>query len=1122
MKRFMMLVLVGIVCLLASNGAVLAANVKYVVVVDNRNYTVEEAEGKGELFRDDHGNPVTDLNLARRIAQIAFVKESILAKKLSGLQSAIASIDTLVRTQEGIGYLGAGRDLLARTFADCIVGGGIAGCLVPTTPIQILVDTVKDPKVYLGSAARAMAKDAQGRYQRILTEAERFLQAHKPLDDKTAGAIYADYVQAVREHYPSTALLIALSGLNERLYDDLLKMGKVASDEFLRRSVGSVGLIATTDEVRRALQYGQKWIESTPHVRQFNQDLQDQARVVDQLAAQIAQRATRAVHLATAALQTPQPQPLPVQSTPQAPAPLDAAQFVADVTIPDGTTLQPGQSFTKTWRLRNTGGTTWGSGYRLGFVSGAALSAPNSVPVPVMAPGSTADVSVNMVAPSAAGPYQSSWQLTNAQGGRFGQTIWVKVAVSTPAAVPSLTPTPVPPPSPSPVISGLSPNPVSGTNTRQTLTLLGSGFAPGLTVTLRTGGQSYPIPPDRTTVVSPTQVQILVDVTTQSAAWTAQVTNPGGRTSNAFTFNVAAPVQPASASTSASCPPFPATPGNPFEPTYRGYCTWYAADRWLRNGLPLPSVRNAMDWVDDAKGLFKTGDSPMPGSLMILGPTPNNSAGHVAYVESVNSQTQSFTVSEMNWGSIVDIQNIKTVNFCKVTTRTLASSPVPGRQFIYPVKSMGSQSVSAAPVISSLSPNPVTGANARQTLTLFGSGFMPGLTVTLRTGGQSYPIPPDRTTVMSATQVQILADVTTQAATWTAQVTNPGGASSNPFSFTVSAPPAAPPPPAPTPAHMDAAQFVADVTIPDGTTLSPGQTFTKTWRLRNTGTTIWSSGYRLALVSGASLGAPSTVAVPPTAPGNTADVSVPMTAPSGAGPYQGTWQLMNAQGTRFGQTIWVKVAVSTPAAAPPPPTAANQAPTLLKTFSTGASVMVGQGYALTFTATDPDANLANIDVNWNDGSAVEHKTVSGNQASVTFTRTFPTARTVNWSATAYDTKGASSPMLGGSFTVTAVPVPQSPPPASPRITGLSPNPVTGANVRQALTLLGSGFVPGLTVTLRTGGQSYPIPPERTTVVSPTQVQVLVDVTTTSAAWTAQVTNPGGAGSNLFYFNVKGK
>ena len=52
----------------------------------------------------------------------------------------------------------------------------------------------------------------------------------------------------------------------------------------------------------------------------------------------------------------------------------NAATFVSDVTIPDETVISPGRSFTKTWRITNSGSTTW-SGYNLGFVDGIQMGA---------------------------------------------------------------------------------------------------------------------------------------------------------------------------------------------------------------------------------------------------------------------------------------------------------------------------------------------------------------------------------------------------------------------------------------------------------------------------------------------------------------------------------------------------------------------------------------------------------------------------------------------------------------------------------------------------------------------------------------------------------------------------
>ena len=51
------------------------------------------------------------------------------------------------------------------------------------------------------------------------------------------------------------------------------------------------------------------------------------------------------------------------------------AAFVSDVTIPDGTVMAPGQSFTKTWKLKNIGTTSW-SNYNLKFFDGEQMDAP--------------------------------------------------------------------------------------------------------------------------------------------------------------------------------------------------------------------------------------------------------------------------------------------------------------------------------------------------------------------------------------------------------------------------------------------------------------------------------------------------------------------------------------------------------------------------------------------------------------------------------------------------------------------------------------------------------------------------------------------------------------------------
>jgi hypothetical protein len=109
------------------------------------------------------------------------------------------------------------------------------------------------------------------------------------------------------------------------------------------------------------------------------------------------------------------------------------ATFIKDVTYPDGSQVLPGQSFTKTWRLKNVGTCTWNADYQLVFDSGIAMSGLASkqlagVHIP---PGGTMDVSVDLIAPASPGIYRSNWKLRAQNGDIFGLTngnsIWVEL-----------------------------------------------------------------------------------------------------------------------------------------------------------------------------------------------------------------------------------------------------------------------------------------------------------------------------------------------------------------------------------------------------------------------------------------------------------------------------------------------------------------------------------------------------------------------------------------------------------------------------------------------------------------------------------------------------------------------
>lgn len=153
----------------------------------------------------------------------------------------------------------------------------------------------------------------------------------------------------------------------------------------------------------------------------------------------------------------------------------DDAIYAGDISIPDGTVFKPGQRFTKTWRIKNIGTNTWGTGYTWHFEAGHQLSSILSVGVPPTAPGGIATVAVSMTAPAAKGDYISFWQMVNPQGQLFGHQAWVRIVVRgaaspsattatpsgtvSPQAAASATPTGPPPASPTdtPAAAGVAP-----------------------------------------------------------------------------------------------------------------------------------------------------------------------------------------------------------------------------------------------------------------------------------------------------------------------------------------------------------------------------------------------------------------------------------------------------------------------------------------------------------------------------------------------------------------------------------------------------------------------------------------------------------------------------------------
>jgi hypothetical protein len=127
----------------------------------------------------------------------------------------------------------------------------------------------------------------------------------------------------------------------------------------------------------------------------------------------------------------------------------------------------------------------------------------------------------------------------------------------------------------------------------------------------------------------------------------------------------------------------------------------------------------------------------------------------------------------------------------------------------------------------------------------------------------------------------------------------------------------------------NAAVYVSDVTIPDGTTIAAGQNFTKTWKVSNTGSCTWTTTYQLTFVSGDSLGGKATALTKEVKPGESADISVVLTMTSATGKITSTWRLSNDKGQTFGDGLTVVVnsgaTATAPTATKAPATATNTA-----------------------------------------------------------------------------------------------------------------------------------------------------------------------------------------------------
>jgi hypothetical protein len=116
--------------------------------------------------------------------------------------------------------------------------------------------------------------------------------------------------------------------------------------------------------------------------------------------------------------------------------------------------------------------------------------------------------------------------------------------------------------------------------------------------------------------------------------------------------------------------------------------------------------------------------------------------------------------------------------------------------------------------------------------------------------------------------------------------------------------------------HAAPGRPYVDVTIPDGTRMTAGQPFSKTWRLLNAGSCSWTKEYAIIWFSGENFSTVREQTFSGTIrPGQSVDITVDMLAPRTSGMHQSNWKLRDPSGVLFGigpagdAPFWVRIEV---------------------------------------------------------------------------------------------------------------------------------------------------------------------------------------------------------------------
>jgi len=569
----------------------------------------------------------------------------------------------------------------------------------------------------------------------------------------------------------------------------------------------------------------------------------------------------------------------------------DWAQFVADVTVPDGTNYAANTAFQKTWRLKNIGSCTWTTSYALVFDSGEKFGAPTSVNFPInVAPGQTVDLSINMTSPNSAGHFFSYWKLKNASGAIFGigstayKSFWAEINVTT----------------------------TSGTGYDFTANAASAAWTSGA------GALTFP------------------GTDGDAKGFALKKDKPKFETGieSAQAGLLFAPQNITNGFVQAVYPAFRVQSGDRFQSTIGceyGATTCYVAYR-LDYQIGSGTVRTFWTFREKYEGLTYSVNldlSSLAGQdvkfILVINaygsPTGDRALwGNPVIARAGGSPPPPPTGTKFDFGTG---SSPLASGYSRVTETTAYTSGSFGW-----TDTSGLESRDRSAVANDLNRDFVMHSSAARTFKIDLPNGTYSVNITM--GDNDYA---HDNMIVKANGTTVLADVDSAVGgfttnTFTVTVTggslalefsDGGGSDSTWVVNTLSITTTVPPPPA----DCDRAQFIADVTVPDGTTFAPATAFKKTWRLKNVGTCTWTTGYSLIFDSGEKMGGPDSAPMPTNvAPSQTVDISINLTSPNAGGTYRGYWKFKNSLGAVFGigsggtKSFWVEIKVSGATATP--------------------------------------------------------------------------------------------------------------------------------------------------------------------------------------------------------------